>query len=128
MCTGKRSYWRAFGITAAVVGAINVAIFLYYLSLPIVPLRGQAVGRDLPNNWLTVAMLIINLPGGLAVRIFSPLLDSTTPLGMALPQAISTGFWGLIAIFIERIASDFRNQDPAAKRPAPNPDGASEAD
>jgi hypothetical protein len=128
MSNGKRSYWRAVVITAGVVGAINVAIFLFYLSLPIVPLRGQAWGRDLPNDWLTVAMLTINLPGVLAVRMFSPLLDSTTPLGMAIPQAISTAIWGLIAIIIERISSDFRNQDPVAKPPAPNPDAASKAD
>src|SRR5689334_18149992 len=102
----KPNYRRAFWITAAFVGAINVGFFVYYLSLPIVPLRSEQIGQDIPNDTLTVALLIINIPGRIVIGIFSQ-TDLRTPFAMALTQILSTIFWGLFGICVDWFTSDW---------------------
>ena len=97
---------------------MNLGFFLYYLSLPVIQLRVSVVGRDLPNDWLTVAVLIMNLPGFVFQATWSR-RDMTTPLGVGLPLMASTVFWAMIAVFVEWARNRLVNsQAPKPARPS----------
>jgi hypothetical protein len=103
MGKSKPSCWRAFWITAIVVGVVNAALAAYYWSLPIerIPKFGR-YGRD-PAGWLVGTAVAINLPGiifATPIIIWSGCQSDVIQITMA--QVLGTIFWALIAARLEQ--------------------------
>jgi len=94
-------YWRAFWITAAIVGGINVALFLYLAYLPDAPVgKGGRMTKPIPE-WCLPA-IVINFPGAVAtIPFWEVMARLTSAAGFAVAQAISAAFWGGVAVAVE---------------------------
>src|SRR5262245_17237166 len=103
----KPSYLRAFLTTTAVVGVINSAFFLYFLSLPEVEGKGggSVMRRAIPD-WFD-PVLIMNIPGMLVVASCDWLgLRSPNQVASLLLMLVAgTLFWASIAVLIEFISA-----------------------
>src|SRR5262245_5336837 len=93
----RPSFWRAFWITAAIVGGVNTAFFVCVRSLPDAPLgKGGRMMKPTPE-W-SLPLLVINFPGLLVQMPFYNAQNLPTSESAALhlagAQAISTIFWG----------------------------------
>src|SRR5262245_26873788 len=62
----RPSYWRAFWVTAALVGTVNVAFSIYVVCLPETPTgKGGRMVKAIPE-WPNNVVLALNVPGFLA--------------------------------------------------------------
>lgn len=109
----KAMSWRAFWITAAIFGAVNAALFLYFWSLPIGPTGkgGAEMGRS-PPDWHSNTTLAMSLPGALLVMPIACAIDCDSDAAVLLiSQVIGTVFWALLAGWL------FRSSDASAPTP-----------
>src|SRR5258707_413933 len=110
MVNRSKSPWQAFWITGAVIGTVNVAVFLYILSLPIVLTGDQKFGtehmdRNLPD-WIDCATQVLNLPGAIVTALLFgyPKNASQTLLMIGLAQVIGTLFWACVGVLVAKPA------------------------
>jgi|SRR5579863_7695364 len=111
MGSRRPNYWRAFWVTAAVVGTVNAVAYLFYASLPIVPdeRHPEILQRAIPD-WLG-PFLAISTPGAALMHYAFGMQSPCDRLGCC--QIISTAFWGLIAVCVEWFMSQGRGNHPA---------------
>lgn len=104
MGRSKPSCWRAFWVTATVVGVVNTALAAFYWTLPVelLPKSGGLYGRD-PADWLAGGFIAINLPGIIFAIPIILLTNCQSEIArITLTQVLGTLFWALIAARLEQ--------------------------
>jgi hypothetical protein len=116
------NYWRAFWITAALVGMRNVAFTVYYQNCPEEPIGKGGRPMRVVSDW-AMPIVAIDLPGVVLTLPFwfgsigdVSVMSATFIAG----QVISTVFWGFVAIALERWR--FGGRTPTFNLAAANPD------
>src|SRR6266446_3022637 len=94
-------HWRAFWMTAAVIGAVNSGIFLFYVLRPARTLPDGFQNVIVPQ-WVESACTILNFPGFAVVKFtlisgakYPPSFDRVLFL-VAVGQTLSTIFWAAL--------------------------------
>lgn len=116
------SYWRAFWLTAAVVGTINALLFAYMVSRPFRSTARGMIYFDAPE-WVSGTAFIINLPVIFVGTIAFDLPDSRTPSDacyrLAVFQVAGTIFWACIGCGIEALRALFKRLKSENRQQAP---------
>jgi hypothetical protein len=103
-----RAYWRAFWGTAAMFGTVNVALFAYYLALPIqlLPSSGKSDQetclRRKPFEAFDSVVFCLNLPGVIVAAMIVRHGALSEPLLLLCVQVFGTLFAGGLALIVER--------------------------
>jgi hypothetical protein len=104
------SHWRAFRMTGAIVGAVNIGLLIYFASRPTRTLP-DGFPTTISPQWIQSATTGLNFPGFVVVKsalvsgVEYPPSRVRILFLAAIGQTISTAFWAALIAAAVRVVN-----------------------